>query len=123
LPRLAEKIGKGPAEVLLHGHCHQKALFDTNSSLQALQSLKETDLSEVDSGCCGMAGSFGYEKKHYEVSQKIGENHLFPAVREASAETEIVASGFSCRAQIQHFTGRTAKHLAQVLAQGIPSEK
>jgi len=121
LPRLAEKIGKGPAEVLLHGHCHQKALSETTGSLQALQSLKETDLSEVDSGCCGMAGSFGYEKKHYEISKKIGENRLFPAVRKASAETEIVASGFSCRAQIRHFTGRTAKHLAQVLAQGIPS--
>jgi FAD/FMN-containing dehydrogenase/Fe-S oxidoreductase len=123
LPRLAEKIGKGPAEVLLHGHCHQKALFETTGSLQALQSLKETDLSEVDSGCCGMAGSFGYEKKHYEISKKIGENRLFPAVREASAETEIVASGFSCRAQILHFTGREAKHLAQVLAQGIPSDE
>ena len=119
LPRLLEKIGKGPAQVLLHGHCHQKALFDTKSSLQALQSLKETDLREVDSGCCGMAGSFGYEKKHYEISRKIGENRLFPAVREASAETEIVASGFSCRAQIRHFTGRPAKHLVQVLAGAI----
>jgi Fe-S oxidoreductase len=68
-----------------------------------------------------MAGSFGYEKKHYEISQKIGEDRLFPALREASAETEIVASGFSCRAQIRHFTGRPAKHLAQVLAGGIPS--
>ena len=119
LPRLLEKIGKGPAQVLLHGHCHQKALFNTKSSLQALQSLKETDLREVDSGCCGMAGSFGYEKKHYEISQKIGEDRLFPAVREASAETEIVASGFSCRAQIRHFTGRPAKHLVQVLAEAI----
>ncbi|MCH8015936.1 MAG: FAD-binding protein [Acidobacteria bacterium] len=119
LPRLVEKIGKGPANVLLHEHCHQKALFDTKSSLQALQSLKETELREVDSGCCGMAGSFGYEKKHYEISQKIGEDRLFPAVREASAETEIVASGFSCRAQIRHFTGRPAKHLAQVLAGAI----
>ncbi len=118
-PRLAEKIGKGPVQVLLHGHCHQKALFDTKSSLQALQSLKETDLREVDSGCCGMAGSFGYEKKHYDISRKIGEDRLFPAVREASAETEIVASGFSCRAQIRHFTGRSAKHLAQVLAGAI----
>ncbi len=122
LPRLVEKIGKGPANVLLHEHCHQKALFDTKSSLQALQALKETDLREVDSGCCGMAGSFGYERKHYEISQKIGEDRLFPAVREASAETEIVASGFSCRAQIRHFTGRPAKHLAQVLAGGIPHD-
>ena len=119
LSRLAEKIGKGPAHVLFHGHCHQKALSDTKSSLQALQTLKETDLREVDSGCCGMAGSFGYEKKHYEISRKIGEDRLFPAVRETSAETEIVASGFSCRAQIRHFTGRPAKHLAQVLAGAI----
>ena len=119
LPRLVEKIGKGPSQVLLHGHCHQKALFDTTSSMQALQTLKETDLREVDSGCCGMAGSFGYEKKHYEISRKIGEDRLFPALREASAETEILASGFSCRAQIRHFTGRPAKHLAQVLAGAI----
>ena len=115
-PRLAKKIGKGPVQLLFHGHCHQKALFGTKSSLQALQSLKETRLVEVDSGCCGMAGSFGYEKDHYGISQKIGERRLFPAVRRASPETEIVASGFSCRSQIQHFTGRSAKHLAQVLA-------
>ncbi len=118
-PRLAEKVGKGPAQLLFHGHCHQKALFGSGSSLQALQSLKETRLTEVDSGCCGMAGSFGYEKEHYGISQQIGERRLFPAVRGASSETEIVASGFSCRSQIQHFTGRSAKHLAEVLAQAI----
>ncbi len=118
-PRLAEKMGKGPAQLLFHGHCHQKALFGSGSSLQALQSLKETQLTEVDSGCCGMAGSFGYEKKHYGISRQIGEDRLFPAVRGASPETEIVASGFSCRSQIQHFTGRSAKHLAEVLAQAI----
>ncbi|MEE8160838.1 MAG: heterodisulfide reductase-related iron-sulfur binding cluster, partial [Acidobacteriota bacterium] len=118
-PCLAEKMGKGPAQLLFHGHCHQKALFGSGSSLQALQSLKETRLTEVDSGCCGMAGSFGYEKEHYGISQQIGERRLFPAVRGASPETEIVASGFSCRSQIQHFTGRSAKHLAEVLAQAI----
>jgi len=118
-PRLAEKMGKGPAQLLFHGHCHQKALFGSGSSLQALQSLKETRVTEVDSGCCGMAGSFGYEKEHYGISQQIGERRLFPAVRGASPETEIVASGFSCRSQIQHFTGRSAKHLAEVLAQAL----
>ena len=115
-PRLADRMGQGPAEILFHGHCQQKALVGTERSLKALGSLKETRLREVDSGCCGMAGSFGYEKKHYRISEKIGERRLFPAVRDASAHTEIVASGFSCRSQIRHFTGRSARHLAEVLA-------
>ncbi|MDA2935067.1 FAD-binding protein, partial [Acidobacteria bacterium AH-259-D05] len=115
-PRLTDRMGEGPAEILFHGHCQQKALVGTESSLKTLGSLKETRLREVDSGCCGMAGSFGYEKKHYQISEKIGERRLFPAVRDASPDTEIVASGFSCRSQIRHFTGRSAKHLAETLA-------
>ena len=115
--RLIEKVGEGPAEVLFHGHCQQKALQGIEGSMSALKSLKQTQLRAVDSGCCGMAGSFGYEKEHYQISQQIGDDRLFPAVRAASEQAEVVASGFSCRAQIQHFTGRRAKHLAEVLAQ------
>ena len=113
----SQEIGDGPARILFHGHCQQKALFGTGTSLQALSALKGTQLVEIDSGCCGMAGSFGYEKTHYDISEQIGDLRLFPAIRAASSETEIVASGFSCRSQIQHFTGRRARHLAEVLAE------
>ena len=91
--------------------------------MTALKSLKQTQLQAIDSGCCGMAGSFGYEKKHYKISQQIGEDRLFPAVRAASEQTEVVASGFSCRSQIQHFTGRRAQHLAEVLAHHLAREQ
>ena len=117
--RLVEITGDGPAEILFHGHCQQKALQGTDQSMGALKSLKQTELKAVDSGCCGMAGSFGYDKNHYDISEQIGEDRLFPALREASVQTEVVASGFSCRSQIQHFTGRRALHLAEVLAQHL----
>lgn len=117
--KLRQKTGKGPANVLFHGHCQQKSLIGTDSSLKALQSLKESHVSEIDSGCCGMAGSFGYEKQHYAISEQIGALRLFPAVKNAGPDTEIVACGFSCRAQIEHFTGRTARHLAEVLADSL----
>jgi Fe-S oxidoreductase len=73
----------------------------------------------VDSGCCGMAGSFGYEAEHYDLSQRIGERVLFRAVRAADGGTTIVASGTSCRQQIKHGTGRTARHLVEVLAERL----
>jgi FAD/FMN-containing dehydrogenase/Fe-S oxidoreductase len=102
--------------VLLHGHCHQKSLVGTTASLRLLRMTPGSEVSEIDSGCCGMAGSFGYEKEHYGLSLGIGEMRLFPAVRQAPPEAEIVASGISCRQQILHATGRKARHLAEVLA-------
>jgi Fe-S oxidoreductase len=72
-------------------------------------------VDEVDSGCCGMAGAFGYEREHYELSRKIGEDRLFPALRDLDDDTTVVACGFSCRHQIQHFTGRSAVHWVEVL--------
>jgi Fe-S oxidoreductase len=113
--KFSQEIGNGPKEILFHGHCQQKSLFGTENSLQTLSALEKTHLLEVDSGCCGMAGSFGYEKGHYDISKQIGDLRLFPAIQDISPETEIVASGFSCRSQIQHFTGRQAKHLAEIL--------
>jgi Fe-S oxidoreductase len=104
---------RGP--ILFHGHCHQKSLVGTASSLRLLR-MPGSEVSEIDSGCCGMAGSFGYEKEHYELSLGIGEMRLFPAVRKAPPEAEIVAAGISCRQQILHATGRRARHLAEVLA-------
>ncbi|NWG22457.1 MAG: FAD-binding protein [Chloroflexi bacterium] len=108
-----------PRRYLLHGHCHQKALIGSGHALALLRMLPGADVSEVDSGCCGMAGSFGYEVEHYAISQKIGERALFPAVRALPADAEIVAMGTSCREQIVGGTGRRARHLAEVLAEAL----
>jgi FAD/FMN-containing dehydrogenase/Fe-S oxidoreductase len=102
-------------QMMLHGHCHQKALFGTKALQQILTQVQELKVEEIDSGCCGMAGSFGYEKEHYALSEKIGEQVLFPAVREQDENTGIVACGFSCRHQIGHFTGREAKHWLELV--------
>ena len=102
-------------EVLLHGHCHQKALVGTDPSHATLGLPPNYDVYEVDSGCCGMAGSFGYEAEHYDVSQVMGERRLLPAVREASGETIIAAAGTSCRHQIEHGTDKRALHPAEVI--------
>ncbi len=100
-------------DILLHGHCHQKALVGTADTVAALAKIPGSKVALVDSGCCGMAGSFGYE--HYDVSMAIGERALFPAVRKA-ADSQIAAPGFSCRHQIEHGTGRRARHPVEILA-------
>src|SRR5207253_3853853 len=102
------------ARVLVQAHCHQRALVGVAPLLSALKPVG--DVIELDAGCCGMAGSFGYEKEHYEVSRLVGEQRLFPALRAAGADTPIVAPGLSCRMQILHFTGRVAVHPAELLA-------
>ena len=107
------------APILYHGHCHHKALFGTSASKAALTKMTNCAVQEIDSGCCGMAGAFGYEKRHYDISMKIGNRRLFPAVQETSAEHLIVANGFSCRHQIEHATGRKAQHAIQILAEAI----
>lgn len=101
-------------EVLLHGHCHQKALVGT-APVERMLALGGADVRTVDSGCCGMAGLFGYEKEHYEVSMKMGERRLFPAVREANGRV-VVASGTSCREQIKDGTEARALHPAEYLS-------
>jgi Fe-S oxidoreductase len=102
--------------VVLHGHCHQKALVGAQDTLAMLKTVPGANVQLVDSGCCGMAGSFGYE--HYDMSMAIGERVLFPAVRKASTAT-IIAPGFSCRQQIAQGTGRAAQHPVQLLAQQL----
>jgi Fe-S oxidoreductase len=102
-------------KTFVHGHCHQKALSGMDADLQVLKRLG-LDCEVVDSGCCGMAGSFGFERDHYGVSQAVGERRLLPAVRTAPKHALIVADGFSCREQIAQATDRRALHLADVLA-------
>ena len=105
-------------KVLLHGHCHQKALVGAAPTIAMLKAAGY-EVSEVDSGCCGMAGSFGFEKEHYDLSIKIGNRRLAPAVQSAGAEVEVVAPGISCRQQIEHLAGRQAKHPAELLWDSI----
>ena len=107
----------GP-NVFYHGHCHQRALIGNNSALDML-SLSGCNVTESGAGCCGMAGSFGYESEHYEVSKTIAEDRLLPAISEMSPDTVITVSGISCHHQIEHFSVRKTKHIAQVLAEQI----
>lgn len=101
--------------ILLHGHCQQKAVASTEPSKRMLSLPKNYFVREIPSGCCGMAGSFGYEKEHYQLSMQIGEMVLFPAVREAKEDYIISAPGTSCRHQIKDGTGKTALHPVEVL--------
>jgi FAD/FMN-containing dehydrogenase/Fe-S oxidoreductase len=104
---------------LLHGHCHQKA-FDAFKPVQTVLALvPELEVKTVESSCCGMAGSFGYDPRHYEVSMKMAESALLPAVRAADADTLIVADGTSCRHQISDGAQREAVHVARVLAAAL----
>jgi FAD/FMN-containing dehydrogenase/Fe-S oxidoreductase len=105
--------------ILFHGHCHQKALAGTAATTSLLRSIPGAEVIEVDAGCCGMAGSFGFEAEHYDLSMRIGELRLFPAVRAEAADTIITATGVSCRQQIAHGTGRPALHPLEVLRQLI----
>jgi FAD/FMN-containing dehydrogenase/Fe-S oxidoreductase len=102
--------------ILLHGHCHQKSLVGMSPTVRLLRMVPGFRVIDLDSGCCGMAGSFGYEREHFELSMRIGELTLFPAIRSAPPDAEIVAPGISCRQQILHGTGRRARHPAEVLA-------
>jgi Fe-S oxidoreductase len=105
--------------LVLHGHCHQKALIGTRPAHRALTLPPNYTLEEVDSSCCGMAGSFGYEVEHYDISLQMAERRLLPAVRAAAPETILVAAGVSCRQQIKHGAGRQVLHPAEVLRAAI----
>jgi len=118
------KLTTDHPEILLHGHCHQKSVFSTDAIKKLFDDMPtpgshpdgpgKVHCEEVDSGCCGMAGSFGYE--HHDLSEKIGEDRLFPAVREAVKQNKtIVACGISCRHQIHDFLGVKAKHWVEVV--------
>ncbi len=113
------KFTEATGQILLHGHCHQKALIGTEPSRKALTLPANYQLDEVDSGCCGMAGSFGYEAEHYDLSIQMAERRLLPAVREEEAGTLIVAAGVSCRQQIEHGSGKRPLHPAEVLRMAI----
>jgi FAD/FMN-containing dehydrogenase/Fe-S oxidoreductase len=110
-----DSFDSGGKKILVHTHCQQKAIAGSASLLQALGIPEGFIVKEIPSGCCGMAGSFGYEKEHFGLSNKIGELVLFPEVRNAGSDTVIAAPGTSCRHHIKDGTGRIAKHPAEVL--------
>jgi Fe-S oxidoreductase len=110
-PQLSQKV-------LLHGHCHHKAIMKMTDE-EALLRRMGAEPKSLDAGCCGMAGPFGFAKEKYSVSQAIGERVLLPAVRAAEPDTIVVSDGFSCREQIVQATGRKAMHLAEVLQQAL----
>jgi Fe-S oxidoreductase len=110
---------EGPRTAFLHGHCHQKAFGVMPAVVGALKLVPNLSVNVIDSSCCGMAGAFGYEKEHYEVSMKMAERSLLPAVRQAPAEALIVADGTSCRHQIEAGASRRAIHVARVLKSAL----
>jgi Fe-S oxidoreductase len=96
--------------ILYHGHCHQKAEVGTAATVALLRRIPGAQVVEVDAGCCGMAGSFGFESEHYDLSMTVGRDRLFPAIDAEPDQTVIAATGVSCRQQIRHGTERRAWH-------------
>lgn len=107
--------GKTPVRISVHTHCHQKALGDSNATVRILQTLRGVEVEQIPSGCCGMAGSFGYRDDHYEMSMNIGKLVLFPHIHSLPPSTILCANGVSCRHQIRDGTGRQAYHLVEIL--------
>nr|NIR51369.1 anaerobic glycerol-3-phosphate dehydrogenase subunit C [candidate division KSB1 bacterium]NIR72725.1 anaerobic glycerol-3-phosphate dehydrogenase subunit C [candidate division KSB1 bacterium]NIS26810.1 anaerobic glycerol-3-phosphate dehydrogenase subunit C [candidate division KSB1 bacterium]NIT73604.1 anaerobic glycerol-3-phosphate dehydrogenase subunit C [candidate division KSB1 bacterium]NIU27480.1 anaerobic glycerol-3-phosphate dehydrogenase subunit C [candidate division KSB1 bacterium] len=121
LQRSGHDFSLKPAEkkYLLHGHCHMKALVGLKPTLNALSLIPNAEVEVVDSGCCGMAGAFGFEKEHYEISLAMGRRRLFESVESKDDAWQIVAPGVSCRQQIEHGTGRKVRHPVEVLAEQL----
>ena len=107
------------SKIVVHTHCHQKALVGGKATIDVLKRLPGVTVTEIDSSCCGMAGTFGYEAEHYDISLKMSEHRLAPTIRELNNDDVVVAAGISCRQQIGHTTDRRALHLAEVLAGGL----
>jgi Fe-S oxidoreductase len=108
-------LRQGPSTVLFHGHCHQKSMGLARPAYALLSRIPSASVVDLDAGCCGMAGSFGYGREHYEVSRRIGERRLLPAARGMGPGTVLAAAGVSCREQVAHFTGAQAIHPAVLL--------
>jgi len=118
----ADQFTDRPLKILLHGHCQQKAVASTAPTIRMLSLPANYSVQEISDGCCGMAGAFGYEKEHYDLSMKIGEMILFPTVREAGEDTVIAAPGTSCRHHIAEGTGRKALHPVEIMYDALLKE-
>jgi FAD/FMN-containing dehydrogenase/Fe-S oxidoreductase len=113
--RVTLTLSAGPRQVVLHGHCHQKSMGKLAPAKALLSRIPGADVVDLDAGCCGMAGSFGYARGHYDVSRAIGERKLLPAARNLGADAVLVASGVSCRHQVADFTSARAVHAAELI--------
>jgi FAD/FMN-containing dehydrogenase/Fe-S oxidoreductase len=111
-------LPRSPARAVVHAHCHEKAVLESDALRRVLHAMG-VRTEEPEPGCCGMAGSFGFEAEHYELSKRIGERALLPAARGADARTVLIASGFSCRTQIEQGTGRRPLHPAEFIAEAM----
>jgi Fe-S oxidoreductase len=109
-------------QIILHAHCQQKAVASSACSIEMLSIPLNYKVMEIPSGCCGMAGSFGYEKEHYELSNKVGNLVLFPAIRNSDDDVVVAAPGTSCRHHIKDGTGRIAKHPVEILYEALRKE-
>jgi Fe-S oxidoreductase len=112
-------LRQGPSHVLLHGHCHQKSMGALAPAKALLERIPGARVTDLDAGCCGMAGSFGYAREHFDVSRQIGERRLLPAARNLQTGEVLVAAGTSCRQQVRDFTGVRAFHPAELLRSSI----
>jgi Fe-S oxidoreductase len=125
LARLAEEgrlelaLDRVAQKVLVHSHCHERAVRGTDGTVAALKLLPGAQVQTIDAGCCGMAGSFGFEREHYDFSLAVGEDRLFPAVRAAGPTDEVLFTGMSCRDQVTHATGRQVRHPIELLAEAV----
>jgi Fe-S oxidoreductase len=109
--------------IVFHGHCHQKAEVGTAATMALLQRIPGVQVVEIDSGCCGMAGSFGFESEHYDTSMTVGGDRLFPALAAEPADTIVAAPGVSCRQQIFHGAGRTAWHPVELVREAMAGQQ
>ena len=117
--RIKGPVAKSKGKVLLHGHCHQKSFGAMGATAKALSLVEGWHVETVETSCCGMAGAFGYGAETYDVSMRMGELALLPAVRKADTDTIVAADGFSCRHQIADGTGRQARHVTRVMAEAM----
>jgi len=113
--RLRDDSWLAGRRIVYHGHCHQKAEVGTAATVALLRRIPGVEVVEIDAGCCGMAGSFGFEAEHYEVSMTVGRDRLFPTIDAEPADTVLAATGVSCRQQIQHGTRREALHPVELV--------
>jgi len=114
-----ESFTKKTQVLKVHGHCQQKSLSSTEPTFQMLSIPENYKVTILNSGCCGMAGSFGYEKEHYKISMQVGEDTLFPKIRNTEIDTIIAVSGTSCRHQIKDGTSRESKHPISILREAL----
>ena len=117
--RLREDSWLAGRTIVFHGYCHQKAEAGTAATVALLKRIPGVTVQELDAGCCGMAGSFGFEAEHYELSMKIGGLRLFPALAAEAPETVVAATGVSCRQQIRHGTGREPRHPVELVLSAL----